>query len=1312
MQVGQNRDMVNDSWTPDFETVFEELREIRERGLASLRRVQPRALTAIAARAGLLTDDDAVPAAIEELLRQAAEIFEDGADRDVAEFSFGLAQGWRMRAASARRQRAAEAYGISADSFRKEPERAVVEQMAEGVMAVARAASRQGARPKPVANDRDVQADAVPALAKLESQSRQLAADLDLVTVGGSGQTRTIRLSDGLYIERDQQAKLLDGLRDQDLPRHFLVCGEAGHGKSSLLWSLYTNLRKMEGSSPLLLSAAWLLDEPGVPALMTVEEILSGVSVSSASGVRPVVLLDTADLLLHHEAQRLKVLELHHGLRELGVQLVLTVRPREADLLASTDLMRVELPPYSDTEADRAVEALTKTYSPDTPVREAVEMVRSAVARGLPIREVVRNPLTLRMWFENASPQLPSVEADVTSIYRSYWRTRVADDRRQFAQATAASDHSRAAGALGIAMLGLGSPELALDVAARHVAPSAGLRATSAERALDDLARRGVLVRQGDRIRFFHQTLFEFAAAEGLLARDPGATIRTLMTRMTAQPDDLFVAAVLEQYAILAAGDPSAMHAVTEGLSELLASDHPVLPDLALVVWAHHPQLDIATDLLTALPASALRRFLLVAPTVAGLDVNVLVDRLGVIWERPDRATRRGVLQLLARLAPRDPAAVARAMGEFDCVAYFLGEHGTGDTTVTGLPEILGQMASVAPRRVVDDSIAILTAAISSTKGRDMTVAVLRMLGRAWPVVGSAQLLEQVTALVVAGQENGDRDSKEVREALGEVMAAAWGADALLVGNGWSSLVESVAQDTEANDESPRAGGGVCALTCLLAQMPTGDERIPVALDRLWALKPSKAPWQPTRGAYAELLVSDSPAADYLAERLVAALDGLPARANHPEPGPELHAAVARQTLDNPRIPHAMVAALLGQRDYPPDFWLDHEGLLALSATAAVGGLAEAREAILHPLRPYADWPERAVRILHGRLHTLVPGAPDFFPAYLGLASRLSETAGLRSFAREGQCVDELTAHSDVLAAYAKRLLGGGLLNQRASVNLALDLERAGIPLWDADALLTQSERVTDAWARATLLELRGERALKDAASIPEVIAACASRVSIEYDPPALKEGRHSAPSVVMEAARTAWLRVLAATTLDPGDAPLITALALAPRMNQKTKGNRTPTELVMDTGLVGYLAEAAVRYADRGDTSVALRMVADTQQAANSAGPQHANLSNKAANRLRGAFRAIVRRGSADEIEALIRLAFDPRQPAWGKLIVTTLATEGITRFRDRLLALLRDPNLPPSVAGQIHTELKSRARVAGAGQFTDILEVPTRAR
>lgn len=146
LQPGQNLDMADESWAPDFDTVVQELRTIRERGLANLRHIRPKALTAVAQQAGLITSDDTAPAAIEDVLRQAADIFGGGSDQDVAEFTFGLASGWRMRPASARRDQAAKTYGISPDSFRKEPERLVIEQMAEGVLAVAREAAMRQTR--------------------------------------------------------------------------------------------------------------------------------------------------------------------------------------------------------------------------------------------------------------------------------------------------------------------------------------------------------------------------------------------------------------------------------------------------------------------------------------------------------------------------------------------------------------------------------------------------------------------------------------------------------------------------------------------------------------------------------------------------------------------------------------------------------------------------------------------------------------------------------------------------------------------------------------------------------------------------------------------------------------------------------------------------------------------------------------------------------------------------------------------------------------------------------------------------------------
>lgn len=146
MQPGHNLDMADELGTPDFASVVQELRTIRERGIPALRHIRPQALEAIARQAGLVASDDTVPTAIEELLRKAADIFGGGADQDIAEYTFGLVSGWRMRPASARREQAALAYGATADSFRKDPERLVIEQMAEGVLEVAREGAMRQAR--------------------------------------------------------------------------------------------------------------------------------------------------------------------------------------------------------------------------------------------------------------------------------------------------------------------------------------------------------------------------------------------------------------------------------------------------------------------------------------------------------------------------------------------------------------------------------------------------------------------------------------------------------------------------------------------------------------------------------------------------------------------------------------------------------------------------------------------------------------------------------------------------------------------------------------------------------------------------------------------------------------------------------------------------------------------------------------------------------------------------------------------------------------------------------------------------------------
>ncbi|MDR1265065.1 MAG: hypothetical protein LBK42_05730 [Propionibacteriaceae bacterium] len=78
------------------------------------------------------------PAAVEDLLRRAADHLGGGTGQDAAEYLFGLAPDWRLRPEGERRAKAAAIHGVQPDSFRKTPEHTLVEQLAEGVLAIAR----------------------------------------------------------------------------------------------------------------------------------------------------------------------------------------------------------------------------------------------------------------------------------------------------------------------------------------------------------------------------------------------------------------------------------------------------------------------------------------------------------------------------------------------------------------------------------------------------------------------------------------------------------------------------------------------------------------------------------------------------------------------------------------------------------------------------------------------------------------------------------------------------------------------------------------------------------------------------------------------------------------------------------------------------------------------------------------------------------------------------------------------------------------------------------------------------------------------
>jgi hypothetical protein len=131
---------------PQHGAVVKELQVVREKSLAALRRLRLPALHLAAAAAGLTTSDvQPEPAAIEDLIRRAVDRFDGGAYQEAAQYTFGLIGGTKFELAAERRRQAAKAYHISSETFRKSHEKVIIEQTAEGVLALARDAAMRRA---------------------------------------------------------------------------------------------------------------------------------------------------------------------------------------------------------------------------------------------------------------------------------------------------------------------------------------------------------------------------------------------------------------------------------------------------------------------------------------------------------------------------------------------------------------------------------------------------------------------------------------------------------------------------------------------------------------------------------------------------------------------------------------------------------------------------------------------------------------------------------------------------------------------------------------------------------------------------------------------------------------------------------------------------------------------------------------------------------------------------------------------------------------------------------------------------------------
>ncbi|WP_308016665.1 5'-methylthioadenosine/S-adenosylhomocysteine nucleosidase [Streptomyces rhizosphaericus] len=1111
--------------------------------------------------------------------------------------------------------------------------------------------SQEGPTAPPPPPDAGTPPDTGPAAHRqLLRWARRFSDDLDLVDSPrpDAGTGSPPQLSGGLYVRRAIQDRVVEALYDDD-PKAVLVTGDAGNGKSSLLWGLARDLTVLEDAEVFLVNAAWLLRPLGgasATPMLTPATVVSGATHARTRGRSPVVLLDTADLLLHDDHHEMTLLDLCEDLAAAGVRLVLTSRPEEANRLR-TGFLRMSLGPYDDGEIPHAIRGHAALYCPDAVPRDDAARVRrlmEPVARGLPVREVCRSPLQLRLLFELARDDgaFPSAEIDATGLYRRYWDHRVVTDRRQHGNqsATAPEDLSSITGAIAVVLMSDGRTELPReDLVERLASPHGGPRPpwpyepARVRSSLDLLLDRGVLGRgASDGIHFFHQTMFEYAAARGLLCLTGVRALPSLCEWIGSHPRDFFVGAILEQLLMLAAGSERYRGPVRETLIRMAAhEDAMILHTVAVAVAARNPAVGVSVEpLLATAPHGVARRYAVLAPTVRDTDVDALLPRLHGLWERQEPSLREAVLEALERLAAQNSLAVHAALADWGCVRELTGRR-TAGAGLDVLPRLLVLTSHIDVASARTGLMEMLDFAL--TRGlSELASGVLTLWARHWETLGSAEwaaaVQERLQRVRLARKSY---DLELFQTALARVLAASWTHDHGLPGDHpvpaddldggpatathpWTRRLDTAVALLEADDHDTAGNAGLIAATAVLTTLPPGHWAIEATLDRCLAMTGPGAPHALQHRMVFPLLLSvDCAAAERLVHRLAAMLKALPCPENQAVTPSQRLALVARRILAHRDVPPHRVRQVLEHSGWDADseLWLSRDGLATLLLPAALGGHPTAVSRI-----EKATTAPAAVRsLVRQSLHRAVTDAGLHTERHIGLLVNLSlmdaDTVLLEAIttgrAKKGTGPLPPLAHERVLAALrASAPALTGLIADEIAEGNSGKRHRQALTLWECSVsagvlpapglteLLPRYGTFSDQKTRAAFLGLVGTIAAREPAQyttahtfLSELVFDAAGGI-----PPldvASAATRNAARKALLHAAcesgpltPTALTTALDLAFAPPTDAGLISGLGQLVRRLSAAHGAAPAAELlirVIGAAVASHQGRAAVNH-------------------------------------------------------------------------------------------------------------------------------------
>ncbi len=1116
-------------------------------------------------------------------------------------------------------------------------------------------------------------------LALLTRWSRDFERQLDeLVEFGAAGGGAS------LYVRRTVQAGIVDRL-DTDGSIE-VVTGEAGSGKSSLLLGVARALDREDGRLPLLVSAAWFLELAGAGA-PTANDVAEVVESLAAGGVATAVLLDTADLLLHRATLQSSLRILADRVAAAGGSFVCTSRPAEARATLAADFgFRSSLDRYDSRELRDAVESLAVRFCPGAHPDNPTAHVTDAIARGLPAQEICESPLLLRMLFELSSPAFPGLlDIDVTTLFARYWAHRVIDDIRDGSASAGAGDLSGLAMTIGIVGLALGTPEPTMHGVRGSL--ESGVPVIPGARMDPDLAllrSRGVLLGDDRTVRFFHQTMFEYASARAVLVRGGFAEISRLSDRLLLYPHDLFLGAVVEQLLILVGEGAVHPPQLAQSLVDLLQDPDSALQAIALVAVAHAPSVLPRDDgVLAGVSDVAWVRFLRTLPSIARLDLSALRWMLDHIWDADDTKQRRHVVEALARLAHSDPSQVAMIVEAYDPLDFIISRVPDALKNPIRLLDLLFAIAQSDPVRARESLLAL--AGQIRTISVEHSIRLLDGISDRWEELGDPEFGRALIALH-GGEQIRDAGYRDLRHALGRIRSRVWESEAVdLVGEARRVSGDLVDDPTDVDSAIT-----LCALGTSIVRGTLSEGEVEAVFDAILST-PGRNALPRVPGHFLLTLVRSGwviGQADEL-ERLAALLDGLPAPASAFETDGQYWAAAARVALADEGIDPRHLAAVIERwagADHIEN-WIRKDRLLSLVASAAVGGSVGARRALTviteKPTELLAD--ESGSFLALGRRHLDREEVAD---AAVAVAISNRSLAELKIIVDDGRAVSSVARRVDRirdLAESASRSPNTHLQEQGAL--LFGSLASARLIVADAATLDDLLASVSTSRARQHVVA-----AMVYSADPVGTLASLAVLADWEGRDLRSRRGRQPlAPPLLEQIGRTVLF--LLGRHGGPGD--WSTVLMLTTRA--RSVGHTLTIDGVSDASrLLGVIGESAPDVASQHFVELVTRL-------------RDIGLSDKqlrdSANKLNVALNIIVRNLRGDAAAALLTAA-EGFPITFAKFTVHTVSHFHSVVARPVLEALAASSNV--ELATHVHENLRGAARDGGLAFPELLLERP----